>query len=272
MKNRAIILLCFFCGSTLLGQGNSPYEWNWKKDGPLLGISLGGAAGGFYLIQEKDGFTAQEIERLNNDQESINFLDQWVVGKDSERASTLSDIPFYAAFAMPAVLFLNDETNDNAGQVLGMYLESMAITGALFTVTAGITNRARPYIYSATYPMDEKFDSSATRSFYSGHVAATATSTFFTAKVYNDFNPNSPAIPYVWAGAATLPAVVAYLRIEAGQHFLTDVILGYAAGALSGYFIPELHKKSKTNLDITPVSSRDFTGSSYQGMGLNYNF
>ena len=46
----------------------------------------------------------------------------------------------------------------------------------------------------------------------------------FTAKVFNDFNPDSPARPFVWAGAVAVPAYVGYLRTKAGKHFLTDNI------------------------------------------------
>lgn len=272
MKTQLSTALFVLITFVSIAQNSSPYEWDWKKDGPLLGVSLAGSAAGFLLIQNKDGFTEEEIAAFQLKKDNINFVDKWVAGKDSERASTLSDIPFYTAFAMPVVLFLDDETNNNAGQVLGMYVESMATTGALFTIAAGVTNRARPYVYSDDYPLDEKLESTATRSFYSGHVAATATATFFTAKVYSDFNPESPALPYVWAGAAAIPAAVAYLRLEAGQHFLTDVLLGYTMGALVGYFIPELHKNNRAELSIAPTGGLDYLGREYRAMAISLKF
>jgi hypothetical protein len=91
-------------------------------------------------------------------------------------------------------------------------------------------------------------------------------------KVYSDFNPDSPATPYLWAGAAVLPATVGYLRIEAGQHFLTDVLLGYVLGAATGYFVPELHKTKNNELDIMPSSGTSFTGDRYSGMAVRYKF
>ena len=156
----------------------------------------------------------------------------------------------------------------------GIYIQSLATTSALFTVTAGLTNRARPYVYSNDpESFQRQRSTSATRSFYSGHVAATTTATFFAAKAYQDFNPDSPAIPYVWTGAAVLPAAVGYLRMEAGQHFLTDVLLGYGLGALAGYYIPELHKrKEDSNIGFTPIMGRDDFGGDFQGFSLNYTF
>ncbi len=250
----------------------SPYEWDWTRDGIWTGAALAGSAGGFIIIQQKDGFTEQEVLdfRANPD---VNFIDDFATGNYEDNLSTISDIPFYTSFAIPFVLLFDDEMNDHTGQVLGMYIQSMSTTAALFTITAGLTNRARPYVYSSELPLDEAMEITATRSFFSGHVASSASATFFAAKVFSDFNPDSALRPYVWTAAVTIPAAVGYLRIESGQHFLTDVLLGYAVGAASGYFIPEMHKvKESTGLSLNPVMGRTFTGDMYQGMGLSLQF
>src|SRR5690606_25847619 len=100
-----------------------------------------------------------------------------------------------------------------------------------------------------------------------GHVAATGAATFFFAKVFSDFNPDHWATPYIWAAAAAVPAWVAYLRIESGNHYLTDSMLGYAVGALSGILVPELHKKGNENFSFTPTF-----GSEYKGISIGYSF
>jgi membrane-associated phospholipid phosphatase len=127
-------------------------------------------------------------------------------------------------------------------------------------------------VYNTNESLDRRLNASGQRSFFSGHTSVTATATFFVAKVYQDFNPNSPGLPYIWAGAITLPAAVGALRIEAGQHFLTDVLLGYVIGASVGYFVPELHKKRNKSLSLTPINSLNFIGESYQGLSLKYRF
>ncbi|TVZ52193.1 phosphatase PAP2 family protein [Dokdonia sp. Hel_I_53] len=272
MKNSITLLLLAFISINLYSQSTSPYTWDWNKDGYVLGSALGGTAAGFLMIQNKEGFTEQEVADFQNTIDNINFIDRWAAGNDDESANGPSDAFFYSSFAAPFVLLLDDEVNDHTGQVMGMYVESMAVTGALFTISAGLTNRARPYVYSEEHPLKEQLGTSATRSFFSGHVAATATATFFTAKVYSDFNPDSPAIPYIWAGAAIIPAAVAYYRLEAGQHFPTDLAIGYAVGALSGYFIPELHKTEKSNLNVAVIQDRDYFGEQFKGVSISYGF
>ncbi len=87
-----------------------------------------------------------------------------------------------------------------------------------------------------------KLTKNTRRSFFSGHTSHVAASTFFTAKVLTDINPDGSNNSLYWITAATIPAITGYLRVKGGKHFPTDVIVGYAVGALVGILVPELHK------------------------------
>src|SRR5690554_2073245 len=260
-----------------LQDNSSPYEWKWVRDGIWTGAGLAGAAIGLHLIKEKDDLTEEEFQRdyVDNLQatiDNINGIDRWAAGNHSESASKLSDIPFAVSFAAPFALLFDDGINDHTGQFLGLYLETLATTATMYTLTAGLVNRSRPYVYSEEAPLDRRMKNNGQRSFYAGHVAASATATFFAAKVYNDFNPDSPERIWIWAGAAAIPAGVAYLRIEAGQHFLTDVVLGYVLGAATGILVPELHKRKSDNIQLYPSSGTSFNGDHYKSMVFSYRF
>jgi len=69
----------------------------------------------------------------------------------------------------------------------------------------------------------------------------------------------------LWISAATIPAIAAGLRVASGRHFPTDVLTGYAVGALVGYYIPELHKKKTQNISMVPFF---YDG----GMGMTFTF
>ena len=252
---------------------NSPYEdWDWKKDGIWAGTALLGSAYGLSLIINKDGISEQELDDIVSKQDDIFFMDRWVAGNNSVNSSNLSDFPFLISFGAPLILLFDGHINDNTGQVMGYYLETMATTGALYGITAGLVNRSRPYVYSEEVGLSRRLRNNAQRSFFSGHTAATAASTFFVAKVYNDFYPDSPALPYIWTAAATIPAAVGYLRMRSGQHFLTDVMVGYTVGALIGYYVPELHKKENKLLTLSPVLGGNFYGENFNGMSFSYRF
>jgi membrane-associated phospholipid phosphatase len=252
-------------------QSNSPYKISWAVDGPLVGVGLGLNVLGFQLVQNKETLSVQEMNELSR--EDVPKIDRFLTGNYDESADELSYFPFYGSFAVPVVMMLSDANmRNNAGHISVLFIESMATTGALFTITAGLVDRPRPLVYNTSVPERERREKSAQRSFFAGHTAATASASFFAAKIYNDFYPDSAARPYVWTAAALVPAWVGYLRAEAGKHFLTDNILGYAVGAASGILIPELHKKKNRNLGIAPAMGLDIRGNEYQGLSLHYSF
>ena len=47
----------------------------------------------------------------------------------------------------------------------------------------------------------------------------------------------------MWTGAAIVPALVGFTRVKAGKHYWTDVLTGYAVGALVGTLTPFLHRR-----------------------------
>ncbi len=269
MKKIALIILVLIYSSSN-AQSNSPYEWKWTRDGIWTGAAFGTSAYGLLLIQNKEDITEAEVNAL--DLNDINFADRWVAGNSSEDANKFSDIPFGASFVLPFALLFNDDINDHTGQFIGMYLQSLSTTSALYSVTAGLVNRSRPYVYDENNNIGRRTSKNGQRSFYSGHVAASATATFFAAKVYCDYNPDATGKGYIWAAAAAIPATVGYFRLQAGQHFLTDILLGYGLGAACGILIPEMHKINNSSLDVIPVSGRNLIGEDYTGLALRYSF
>lgn len=232
---------------------SSPYTTKFKVDAPVIAAGLGLTALGVSLIQNKDPLKSAEV--LAKDKKDVNRFDRFSAGYFSEKADEDSYIPFYASFAMPVVSLLNKNIRSKAGQVMVLYLETMAITGSMYSLSAGSINRPRPLVYSDDAPMKKRESKSSQRSFYAGHTAATAAASFFAAQVFSDFNPDSKALPYVWAAAAIVPASVGYMRLKAGQHFLSDNLLGYAIGAATGILVPHFHKNKNIvqGLSVQPV-------------------
>lgn len=267
------IVFCFLLNFSGNSQNdNSPYETDFWKDGAWITTGVGLNVVGFSLIQNKDYLTEAEVNAL--DKNEIWGIDRWAAGYSSKKDDALSYIPFYGSFALPLAFLAGENERHNFGQIAVMYVETMATTGALFTITAGAVQKARPLVYDESLPMNERTDKDAQRSFFAGHAAATAAATFFAAKIFNDFNPDSKALPYVWAGAAAIPAFVGYLRITSGKHFLTDSLIGLGVGAAAGILIPEIHKKQNKVLDVYPTANFNVngTGINTKGLALSYSF
>jgi len=243
------------------------YHISWKVDAPVTGAGLGLSVLGLHLIQNKDSLTMEKLSTKSID--DIPFFDRGNAGYYSESANNNSYYPFFAGFAMPLIFVAADKTErQQAGKILVMYTETLAITSALYTITAGSMQRSRPLVYGDKAPIEKRLSNNSQRSFYAGHVAAAASASFFAAKVYSDLHPDSKFRTYVWIIAAAVPAVTAYYRYEAGQHFLSDNMLGYAIGAASGILVPQLHKnKNFDRLSISPAIWQQA-----KGVSIVYNF
>ena len=248
-------------------QGTSPYHTRFAVDAPIT-VGLGAVTlTGLYLVQQKDGLSDAELAALNKN--DVPKFDRFSAGWYSESAQLTSDLVCYPTLVIaPGLLALNDNVHGHYGQVVALYLQTMLSTEAIFTMSVGNIYRYRPYLYG-TEGGGGRNGKIATNSFFAGHTANTATATFFAAKVFHDFNPDSPAQPYVWGAAAAVPAAMAYFRLDAGKHFLSDNIVGYAVGATMGVLVPQLHKTAAgKGISFAPIGGLNVNGYSYSGLSL----
>lgn len=242
----------------------TPYNINFKKEIPFFAAGVGLLTSGLILksTNEKAPFTQEEINQL--DPKNVNRFDRVAIYTDNEESKELSDVLLYSGLALPLFFFTNHHTGKDFGPLGIMALEVFTITSGLTMNAKFIFNRTRPLVYSDEFSLDAKTASNARLSFFSGHTAQTAAFSVFMAKVIHDYHPNmKKGIKVgIWAFAFTVPAAMAYLRVDAGKHFPTDVIAGYVVGASVGWLVPHLHKKKNkdSNLSIAPFQYGKATG------------
>lgn len=270
----AVSIFCTntFCQNDQTFNAKDVYHISWAVDAPVTGAGLGLSVLGLHFIQSKDSLTLAEL--ATKQRSDVPGFDRGNAGYYSEQANDNSYYPFFAGFAMPVVFALIDKTERHqAPKILVMYVESLAITSTLYTMSAGLIDRSRPLVYpdkdgNIRAPLYKRLSNNSQRSFYAGHVAATASASFFAAKVFCDLHPDSKLKTYVWIVGAALPAVTAYYRYKAGEHFLSDNIIGYVIGAASGILVPELHKSKKfERVTISPAIWQQA-----KGVSIAYNF
>ena len=208
---------------------------------------------GFSKIYGRD--KASDAEVLALDKNDINKFDRPIADNYSIKAKEASDKFFYGSMPLPLFLLFDKAIRKDALRVGLLYLEAMAITGTLYTTAAMSANRFRPYAYNSAVDLGTRTRGGAKNSFFAGHVALVGTSTFFMARTLSDYHPDmkNKWILFSIAGLAT--ATTGYLRMEAGQHFKSDVLLGAAIGTLSGILVPGIHKNKSTDprLTLTPL-------------------
>ncbi|ALI99428.1 phosphatase PAP2 family protein [Rufibacter tibetensis] len=246
------------------------YHTNLLRDGLITAGGVSMSVAGSYLLTNKTRLTEGDLRFVNEDQ--VNSFDRWAAGNYSKKAKDASDVFFYSSYALPLLFLADQEARPHLKDIFFLYAESISLTGGLYALTAGLTNRKRPNVYATHAPLEERLHKYATNSFFAGHTAATASVAFFTAKVFHDLHPNSPWRPVVWGAAAAVPATVGYLRLRAGKHFLSDNIVGYTVGATIGILVPELHKQNREMGWRLVPTSEQLPGEFLQGVALTKRF
>jgi len=216
------------------------YKLNPAVDIPITAVGTAWSLFAFTKIYSKDGSSAEQVLALQKS--DVNGFDRWGIRPYSEKVDKASYIPFYISMPMPIAFLFDKKMRKDFYKLSFLYLEAMSITGLLYTGSTYFKDRYRPYTYHEDTDLDHKMRGGAKNSFYAGHVALVATSTFFFAQVYADYHPDSKAkwVFYTIAGAAT--AGTAYMRYYSGQHFPSDLLLGITQGTLTGLLVPRLHK------------------------------
>ena len=248
-------------------QKRSVFKLNAKTDIPITVLSAGWSVYCMTKVYNKGASDSGQILSLNKN--NINAFDRWDVRPYNGNLDKTSYIPFYAAIPLPLVFFLaGDEMRSDFLELTFLYFETLSVTGLFGYSATHFVDRYRPYAYDASTSMGERMGENAKNSFYAGHVEVIATSTFFISEVYASYYPDSKIkwLFFGLSGAAT--AGMGYFRLNAGEHFPSDIVLGAAAGTLSGILVPYFHKHKIFNSN--KVSLSPFSSGSANGLSMVY--
>jgi membrane-associated phospholipid phosphatase len=242
-----------------------PYHVNYWVSGTVCGVGLLANFMGIPQTLEREEVSLLEIQALNKG--IINGFDYWALKQDPSKIDvygSYSDYTLISSLALPAFLMFDKHIRQDWYDVLLMYMETMTITTNIYEWSffgPTFQNRLRPVTYYDQLTYDARKSGNNRNSFYSGHVATVAASTFFMVKVYSDYNPGIGDNKYLLYGAAMIPPLLlGYFRVKALRHFPSDVMVGVGIGALCGILIPEFHRFQDKNISLGLYSSPEATG------------
>jgi membrane-associated phospholipid phosphatase len=237
----------------------------YRVDLPVEATVTGGSVALFVIVDflvkptlEGDVSCRRPIGNGRCDPSDLTAFDRYSVGRSSPQWQTFGDIALYASLLLP-VVYLGLEslalpTQDpwgDWGNDLLVVSEAMALTGAMQTVMKFAFRRPRPVRYTPVGPIST-FDQEL--SFPSGHTAlVSAATTALTTTIFLR-HPKSKVRFLVLGGGVALSALTAISRVESGQHFPTDVIVGVLIGGFAGFAVPYLHRKT---FSLMPAASFD---------------
>lgn len=245
--SRSVVILMTALGFSSL-YAERTVDLSLAMDVPLVIASAGVGLGGRWMFKNMD---------VPGDTKSRSQLFPWdrpFAGNSSRMAGDLSNLFLYCAFLTPALIWSEAwYDGSGSGKEFGvftvMFLETLAIQSGLNLMVRSTQLWPRPYTYKSG---DDDHEAEAYGSFYSGHASAAFSTAVFIAYSFNYFYPNSSYFPLVTASSFALASGVGALRIVAGRHFLSDVIVGGLAGATIAYGVIKLHETSVASLSAGP--------------------
>lgn len=222
------------------------YKLNNAIDIPLTAVTTAYTLYSFSKIYGRDKTAESVILAL--DPADVNSFDRRVTGYRSLKAKDASDKLFYGSMPLPLIFLLDKEMRKDGLKLGLLYLQAVSSFGSLYATSARLADRFRPYTYNPNVDMGRRTGGGGRNSFFAGHPGMVATVTFFSAKIYADYHPQMKGkwVLYSLAGAAAVSTGI--LRVKAGEHFYTDIMVGIPVGVATGLLVPHIHR----NRDKTP--------------------
>jgi membrane-associated phospholipid phosphatase len=160
-------------------------------------------------------------------------------GRESTGAARLSDSLIAVTIASPVAAGLGQGVSPrflNAGVV---YAQTLSANLLLTGLTKAIARRPRPYTYR--YLDDSRANDDWYVAFYSGHASTAFASAVAGSYLFAESAPNRASRVAMWGAELTLASTTAMLRVRAGKHYYSDVLLGMLMGVGVGIGVPVLH-------------------------------
>ena len=180
-------------------------------------------------------------------------VDRDIVGNHSRAADVTGDWTRDASLLFPLALALamgqEGERWHGLGRISLVYAETILISQGLTWLGKAIMGRARPFSYLPTSqrPNAPSYDVSTERTFASmpsGHSSSAWAGATFGMTIHLLQRPQASWVERAGVGfvGGVLAGATSALRVEAGQHFPSDVVVGAGLGLVTGVAVPLLHR------------------------------
>lgn len=245
-RSRLVGTACFL-GLVFQAYTQNTHELKWGLDAPLLGAPI--VLHGAVILGFGAGDRAHADAGIVLDRNSLSAFDRGATFHYSASTAKASDWMFLGVAAGSLAGMIVQQKGEQPLVPVVLAAESFLLTSSITNLTKELVQRPRPYRYNPDAPAQLHTEDEGYLSFWSGHTANCAALTFTAASVLQRSDLSRGAKTGIWIGAATVPAVMGYLRVRSGKHFPTDVIAGYAVGAAIGWLVPYVHRKDTVPMD-----------------------
>lgn len=192
-------------------------------------------AGGASLLEEEP-----MVDRF------VVLADSGVVDYYSPTAARVSDGLVVVEMVAPVVFLGAGTTGTRFWNASLVHAQALSVNLALNGVMKYAVRRPRPYTYHPDARIREQYDCSRSQdaclSFYSGHASTAFTAAWSGVLLVDETVAMPVGYRALWWGAMMgAAAATAHLRVRAGKHFYSDVVVGALVGSAIGTVVPILH-------------------------------
>ena len=181
--------------------------------------------------------------------------DEGFRGTYNPRFDARSDLLLAVGSVAPLISQSALGTEGDGARALALYGETLGLSALLNGALKVVVNRPRPYAYATTpeaTAVGSKAGSDRTRSFYSGHSAMSFAAAVSGSLLVSLRTSDRPTRAANWGLSLALASSTAVLRVRAGKHFPSDVIIGALLGSTAGALVPLLHRAEGSSFELHP--------------------
>lgn len=248
------LALSVFCATSYAQVEDSRhYELSWRRDMPLTFFAAFASVYGNYRYSQT-GVPAEEDVFL---QSRLLPWDRPVAGRYNETADKVSDWAVVLGITPLALAGYSWYGGDASGKDFAaytlMFAQAIALQSGFNLLIRSTQLWPRPYIYATEGEGAEKAREArgeAYGSFFSGHTSAAFTIAVFTGEWFSEVYPASPYRGIVWASSLSAAGMVGALRIAAGKHYPSDVIVGALVGTGISLSVIRLHRVKNERVSL----------------------
>ena len=248
------LVLSVFCATSYAQVEDSRhYELSWRRDMPLTFFAAFASVYGNYRYSQT-GVPAEEDVFL---QSRLLPWDRPVAGRYNETADKVSDWAVVLGITPLALAGYSWYGGDASGKDFAaytlMFAQAIALQSGFNLLVRSTQLWPRPYIYATEGEGAEKAREArgeAYGSFFSGHTSAAFTIAVFTGEWFSEVYPASPYRGIVWASSLSAAGMVGVLRIAAGKHYPSDVIVGALVGTGISLSVIRLHRVKNERVSL----------------------
>lgn len=229
-------------------------------DLPVLGMSIGIGLYGSHELRQVDA------PHSVKGKSSLLPWDRPFAGTYSSKADFASDVTCVSVALPLAVGGLAFYEGSASGQetlgLFAMYLEAMSLQSGVNLLVRSRRWWPRPYVYASGHE-SEKEKGEAYASFYSGHASATFSAAVFSTYAFKKLYPDSKYFWPVAVGSFSLASATGVLRVAAGKHYPTDVVVGALAGSGISLAVIGVHEWWNRRIQVVALPG-------YAGVAVNF--